>query len=119
MRPYLLSAYFDSPLSPESSGCQRYSACMSFRYSALSPNGVAQGFSARYPARCWISKPIAGQSLEYLRQEAPYPLVARVIEELSRRQVFDDLTLVEHDDAVGHFAGKAQLVRDCHDGHLL
>ena len=39
-----------------------------------------------------------------------HPLVARVVEELVRRLVFDNLALVEHHDAVGHLPGKAQLV---------
>ena len=43
----------------------------------------------------------------------------RAVEEIVRRRAFQHRALVHEDDAVGHFAGKAHLVRDADHGHAV
>jgi ABC-type glycerol-3-phosphate transport system substrate-binding protein len=63
----------------------------------------------------WHGGPRA--SMQDLAEEQPGAFVLRIVEELGRRILFDDLALVHEDDPIGHLPRKAHLVRDAEHGH--
>ena len=52
-------------------------------------------------------------------QEVPGGLLARVVDDLLRRALLDDLAVPKEHDAVGRLAGEADLVRRHEDGRPL
>ena len=53
------------------------------------------------------------------RQEVPGGLLARVVDDLLGRALFDDLSVSQEHDAIGRLAGEANLVRRHEDGRAL
>ena len=58
-------------------------------------------------------------SVQDARQEVPGGLLARVVDDLLRRALLDDLAATQEHDAVGCLAGEADLVRRHEDGRAL
>src|SRR5262249_35645991 len=101
--------------SPLPGGCRtRWIVTKGFRLHDLSP---FQGLSWRYFDKLSMRGVFGDLMPQDLAEEELGPVGLRVVEEVHRIVLLDDLAAVHEDDAVRHGAGEAHLMSDADHGH--